>query len=380
MAYAFCAVFCGYRIRGGGADGSDQSYQVGAKLAYDYLSEIFQERVRYGQYSAVIETYIPWIGYNNHTIRKGNGVINVRDKSIVSKSEQIAKKEHPAWSCLSVAEKRLMVRNTFQVLGCDLQSPARFLHCFTGDGASRREEVKQSTGGTGQALRIAFSNNIGVANVGGREGMERTLAFIERVSSSIVSMYGIDVYKAIDDNLSYGLVSSSQVNDVDIVDFVEAGGAEVLVHGYNCFNTRGSGLAKEIMNKFPEVYSAVSKTKKGDRSKLGNYLAVDVDRKGRRFTIVNAYTQYRYGRDGDCYVDYYKTRMALSKVARDFPGRTIAINRLGCGLAGGCWSSMSRIIESSLRTPENKVIIVNGKNPNVDLDRGVTDSQMPLFS
>jgi hypothetical protein len=58
-----------------------------------------------------------------------------------------AARYHPNWHGLSAFERRLMARNSYQVLGLDLVTPSRFVGCWTPGG-----EIE---GGTGQALRIA---------------------------------------------------------------------------------------------------------------------------------------------------------------------------------------------------------------------------------
>jgi O-acetyl-ADP-ribose deacetylase (regulator of RNase III) len=71
---------------------------------------------------------------------------------------------------------------------------------------------------------------------------------------------------------------------------------DVLVHGCNCFNTMGAGIAKQIKFQFPEVYKLDCTTKKGDRSKLGttNYIKYKRNYYHGKFYIVNCYTQFTY--------------------------------------------------------------------------------------
>ena len=66
---------------------------------------------------------------------------------ICPRAFELAKKYHPQWKALSQAGQKLMARNGYQVLGPELDSPAKFIVCWTENG-----ELK---GGTSQALRIA---------------------------------------------------------------------------------------------------------------------------------------------------------------------------------------------------------------------------------
>ena len=42
----------------------------------------------------------------------------------------------------------------------------------------------------------------------------------------------------------------------NLIDMAEAGKFHIIVHGCNCFNTMGSGIAKEIRNRYPRAYES----------------------------------------------------------------------------------------------------------------------------
>ena len=44
---------------------------------------------------------------------------------------------------------------------------------------------------------------------------------------------------------------------------------DVIVHGCNCFNTMGAGIALAVKRKYPEAYEVDKRTKYGDINKLG---------------------------------------------------------------------------------------------------------------
>ena len=120
-------------------------------------------------------------------------------------------------------------------------------------------------------------------------------------------------------------------------------GEHVIVHGCNCFNTMGSGIAKQIKKRYPKAYTVDQVTKKGDRTKLGRFSHAIID--DHDVIIVNAYTQYRYGRD-KVYVDYDALKTAMDRICLDMPPGIIAMPKIGCGLAGGDWDVVSEILES----------------------------------
>lgn len=64
---------------------------------------------------------------------------------------------HPAWHTLDDYSKKLHGRNSAIMLGARLDTPVKFVVCWTRDGTAR--------GGTGQALRIAEAMNIPVFNL-----------------------------------------------------------------------------------------------------------------------------------------------------------------------------------------------------------------------
>lgn len=114
---------------------------------------------------------------------------------------------------------------------------------------------------------------------------------------------------------------------------------QVIVHGCNCFNTMGAGIALQIRKKYPAAYKEDCTTIAGDRHKLGKITFVETDGK----TIVNAYTQYEYSRRS-IQLDYLALAKCCQKISKRFKGKRIGMPRIGCGLAGGEWTKVLDII------------------------------------
>lgn len=76
---------------------------------------------------------------------------------------EIGEQFHPAWHRLNPGARRKIARNSYQVLGHDLNSPTEMILCWTPDGALTKTTAE--TGGTGQAIRIANAYNIPVYNL-----------------------------------------------------------------------------------------------------------------------------------------------------------------------------------------------------------------------
>jgi len=134
----------------------------------------------------------------------------------------------------------------------------------------------------------------------------------------------------------------------NLITFAEDGQFDLIAHGCNCFCTMGSGIAKEIRSKFPGAYEADCKTIKGDRNKLGTFTSYDVVGDYIAFRIINAYTQYNYGRDGKVYVDYDALTNVFKKINHLYAGCSIGLPKIGAGLAGGDWDKIKGIISETL--------------------------------
>lgn len=148
----------------------------------------------------------------------------------------------------------------------------------------------------------------------------------------------------------------------NLIDWAEHGYFDVIVHGCNCFHTMGAGIAKEIAERHPQAYIVdKNNTKYGDAFKLGTYSYGYVQSETKPehyFYIVNAYTQYYYGKDkNDINLIYSSLRECFRKIARDFSGHKIAYPKIGSGLAGGDWKIISRIINEELKGLDHTLII-----------------------
>lgn len=138
---------------------------------------------------------------------------------------------------------------------------------------------------------------------------------------------------------------------------------DVIVHGCNCFCTMGSGVARQIREKFPEAYQADKNTARGDYGKLGAITSARIE--ANDLTVVNAYTQFRYGAE-KMHVDYKAVRECFKKIAKQFKGKKIAFPAIGCGLAGGDWNIVSKIIDEEL-AGEDYVFVEYSNEPLVEL-------------
>lgn len=123
----------GYVLRSGGAEGADTAFDSGTSgMSHP-------------------EIYLPWDGFNGHKDRMKIS------KGRFSEALEMARKHHPFWENCSPGARKLLGRNTFQILGRKLDSPSAFVICWTKDG--------KFSGGTGQALRVAKAFDIPIYNL-----------------------------------------------------------------------------------------------------------------------------------------------------------------------------------------------------------------------
>ena len=131
---------------------------------------------------------------------------------------------------------------------------------------------------------------------------------------------------------------------------------DIIVHGCNCFNTMGSGIAKQIGDRFPQARQVDYATEYGDYNKLGNYTSWTSD---AGLTIVNAYTQYTYSRNSDVF-EYTSFKMILQKLAHNFPEKkSFGFPLIGMGLAGGDKNRIFDLIdEFAYNVSTNSIVTV----------------------
>ncbi len=123
----------------------------------------------------------------------------------------------------------------------------------------------------------------------------------------------------------------------NLIDLAEQGEFDVIVHGCNCLNTMGSGIAREIRERYPQAYDADTLATQQWQipvAKLGNFSTYATVGKGRPFVIVNAYTQVNFmPRDTD-HFEYESFYLILRKLLEFAPAK-FGFPYIGMGLAGG---------------------------------------------
>jgi O-acetyl-ADP-ribose deacetylase (regulator of RNase III) len=346
----------------GGAPGSDDAFEKGVRLANQLLSDFEGNSIPLFNR---LKVFLPWEGFN---YRFTNDPINTT--TILPEAFTIASKTHPGWKYFKEKSpiKPLMARNSHQVLGSDLGEPVRFVFCYTSDGVSSGQATTDRTGGTGQAIRLASSRGIPVYNIGNRDHYLRAEKFVQDVFDDFGKFFSTDLFEYTHQKFISYMPFQRRIEG-DLVDAALNGEVEAIIHGCNCWNTMSSGLAKRIRDEFYEAYQADCLTKKGDKSKLGKYSYAVCQRNGRPILVINAYTQYKYGRAEELYSDYDAIRDVCKLIKKDFPNTSFGVPRIGAGLANGSWITVSDIVANELGKSQTTLY---------DFDPGTLDAEPAL--
>lgn len=136
----------------------------------------------------------------------------------------------------------------------------------------------------------------------------------------------------------------------DLIKMAKDGNFDIIIHGCNCFNTMGGGIAYQIQEQFPDAKLADDETVRGDAGKLGSYTIG----MGGRLVILNCYTQYSISRDGKDVFEYNAFERVLDKISYRFGKWRIGMPMIGMGLAGGDAERILPLIENFSKRMEQQ--------------------------
>jgi O-acetyl-ADP-ribose deacetylase (regulator of RNase III) len=131
----------------------------------------------------------------------------------------------------------------------------------------------------------------------------------------------------------------------------------VIVHGCNAQGVMGSGIAKIIRDKYPEVYEDYKAHEAEHGLNLGDVLYTIIN---DNLVVCSAITQKFYGRDPNItYVDYLAVANSLNEIAKHAKGLDLEIHLpyIGGGLANGSRKKLLNIFEESLKGCEATLFI-----------------------
>lgn len=122
--------------------------------------------------------------------------------------------------------------------------------------------------------------------------------------------------------------------------------ANIICHQVNCQKAMNSGVAKQVRNKFPNVYKEYMKV--ASSKMLGR---IQIIRTDDCQYVCNLFAQDKYGHDGKQYTDIEALRKCLVKLRvmldkSDFKDATIAMPyKIGCVRGGADWDTVYKMID-----------------------------------
>jgi O-acetyl-ADP-ribose deacetylase (regulator of RNase III) len=131
--------------------------------------------------------------------------------------------------------------------------------------------------------------------------------------------------------------------------------ANIIAHGVNCKGGFGSGVAGLMAKKHPSVRNGYLTKFKSEGWKLGDVQFVHLyDHRSSiespnkiTYIVANCATQNNYLPRGERHADYDAIKTCMEKVKQYAKEReaTIAIPKIGAGLAGGDWGIIEKILK-----------------------------------
>ena len=126
----------------------------------------------------------------------------------------------------------------------------------------------------------------------------------------------------------------------------------IIAHQVNCKNVMGSGVAKALFTRYPDVKKRYhffnERTEEHDRiGKVDLFTAFTKDHSTFK-KIANCYSQFDFGSDGKLYTDYNAVNKCFKWLAENTEGDIAIPYGYGSGLGGGDWGIISTLIIENL--------------------------------
>lgn len=125
-----------------------------------------------------------------------------------------------------------------------------------------------------------------------------------------------------------------------------------IVHQVNCQGVMGSGIAAQIKQKYPQVYSdylsAVYNANQNNKRTLGDIVLTQIS---DELSVISLFGQEFYGRSKSIvFTDYdavYSGFSSIAQLIKNSENQHLHFPKIGCGLANGDWNVVSSIIEET---------------------------------
>ena len=136
-------------------------------------------------------------------------------------------------------------------------------------------------------------------------------------------------------------------------------GADIICHQVNCQGVMGSGVAKQVKERYPVVYDEYMKwcNERAPKDLLGCTQFVRLVPvwqevpEGEFMGVMNIFGQLDYGYNGKCYTDYDALKHSFTNIntfCKDFFSYAPILAfpyKFGCARGGGDWNIVYKMIE-----------------------------------
>lgn len=133
-----------------------------------------------------------------------------------------------------------------------------------------------------------------------------------------------------------------------------------IAHGCNCMKMMTGGIALQIANQFPQAKYVDSSTV-ASQWKIGQMTSVDT----RYGVIYNLYTQVEPGKD----FRLHALEVALEGLNNEVPflrkkffRPKLGLPMIGCGIGGGDWKQVKKVIQEKLTNWDVTVVIYKAED------------------
>lgn len=137
-------------------------------------------------------------------------------------------------------------------------------------------------------------------------------------------------------------------------------GADILCHQVNCQGVMGSGVAKQMRERWSKVYEGYCEwcEENSPEELLGKSQYVSLHQpwedSAEPLGVINIFGQLQYGYDGNCYTDYNALKHAFTTInifcTQFFPFTPVLAfpYKFGCARGGGDWDTVYALMEECL--------------------------------
>jgi O-acetyl-ADP-ribose deacetylase (regulator of RNase III) len=122
----------------------------------------------------------------------------------------------------------------------------------------------------------------------------------------------------------------------------------LICHQVNCQGAMGSGVAKQIKDRYPYAYEKYKKLCSLQEQKISLLGTCQIIEYNNKRAIANLFGQWNYGYDGSRYTKYVALAAALGEAFREasvWYDKEIALPyKIGCDRGGADWNLVSIFI------------------------------------